>query len=89
MPLTTNSNHKDAGAETRAGTISTPKPCGRLVRQSEDGQLTTEVGVLREGCVTAHRAETGVRVGQTGREADAGPAADARQDAHVLLALEL
>ena len=89
QPSWTASNHKDAGAETRAGTGRWTVSCDRLVRQREDGQLTTEVGVLRQGRVAADGAETGVRIGEAGREADAGPAADAREDADVLLALVL
>ena len=53
------------------------------VRQGEDGQLAAKVGVLGEGCVATHCAEAGVRVGQTGSQADAGPAADEIGRAHV------
>ena len=39
--------------------------------------------------IAADRAETGVRIGETSRKADAGPAADARENGDVLLAVVL
>src|SRR4051794_24918414 len=60
-----------------------------LLRQRERGECTTERGVVAQRRVAADRAETGVGVGQAGREADAGPAADTRQHRNVLPAVVL
>src|SRR3954466_8864555 len=81
-------------AAGNTGSLSKPlssRPgCSRLVsrsvRQREDGQHTTEVGVLAECGMRADGAQTGMRVVQASRQADAGPTADARQHGDVLLA---
>src|SRR4051812_8813345 len=48
----------------------------RSIRQREHRQHAAQVGVLAEGGVGTDGAQPGVRVVQTGRQADPGPAAD-------------
>src|SRR5437773_11313435 len=55
----------------------------------ENGERAAEFGVLRQVLVAAHGAEAVVFLLQARSHADAGPAADARIDADVLLALVL
>src|SRR3954454_1762555 len=58
-----------------------------LLRKREHRQLAAEGGVVVESRVAADRAETGGRIGEACRKADAGPAADAGEHGDVLLAL--
>src|SRR5450755_80976 len=71
-------------ASPRAGTVPT-----RSLRQREYRQVGTECGVVAERWGATDAAKTRGRIGQTGRKADAGPAADAGQHRHILLAAML
>src|SRR6202453_2838559 len=55
-----------------------------IARESEHSERAAESGVVRQRRITADRAQTVLRLGQTGREADARPAANAGQDRHIL-----
>src|ERR1700693_1766098 len=78
---------KIAGA-ARATPAMVRTPSG-LLRQREDRQRTAQFGVIAELLVPAHGTEAvGVLLEPCGH-ADAGPAADARKDPDVLLALVL
>jgi len=46
-------------------------------RERENGQHSAEVGIVRQRGVAADGTESGVRVGEAGRKADARPASDA------------
>src|SRR5262245_17944732 len=59
------------------------------LRQREHGEHATELGELAQLLVPAHGPETVGVLLETRGETDAGPAADAREHADVLLALEL
>src|SRR6267378_5389452 len=54
------------------------------LRQREHREVAAERGVVAQRRVAANSAETRGWIGQTGREADAGPAADPGQYRHVL-----
>src|SRR5436190_12825591 len=60
-----------------------------LLRKREDGQRTAQFGVVAQLLVAAHGAEAVVVLFESRGHADAGPAADSREDPHVLLALVL
>ena len=72
---------------TRAGPAV--QAARQLDGQREDGQRPAERRVVVQRGVATDRAQPGMRVGQSRREPDAGPAADAGQHRHVLLALVL
>src|SRR6516165_7338845 len=57
--------------------------------QREHRELAAERGIVAQRGVTAHCAEAVMRVGETSRKANAGPAADTRQHRDVLLAAML
>src|SRR5678815_1542253 len=59
------------------------------LRQREYRQRAAELGVITQFLVATHGTEAVLVLLETRRHADAGPAADAREDAHVLLALVL
>src|SRR5450755_319773 len=61
----------------------------RLLRQRENREAAAERGIVAERRIATDGAETGSRVGQTGREANAGPATDTGQHCDVLLAAVL
>ena len=58
---------------------------GLFRRQRKDRQRTAEIGVVGKLLVTAHRAEAVSVLFQACRQADSGPAANARIDADELL----
>src|SRR5690349_15715727 len=59
----------------------------RSVRKGEDGQHATKLRVVRQRLVRTHRAEAFLVTLETGRHADAGPAADTGEHCDILLAL--
>src|SRR5690606_30271909 len=65
------------------------RPSGRALRKREHGQHTAELRVAAEILVCADRAEAFGRTLEPRRHADAGPAADAGQNADVLPAVTL
>src|SRR5215475_10495324 len=54
------------------------------LRQSEHRERSAERGIVAQRCVATHGPETFVRLGQTGCEADACPAADAGEHCDIL-----
>src|SRR5439155_18460211 len=62
---------------------------GSSVRQRKDSERSTEFGVLAQLTIATDGAEAVVVLLEARCHADAGPAADARVHAHVLLALVL
>src|ERR1700722_2847073 len=68
-----------------AGPRQSVESVGRsIARQSEHRECAAERSVVRQRRVAADSAETVLRLGQTGRKADARPTADAGQDRHIL-----
>src|SRR5262245_65675546 len=65
------------------------RPTGSGSRQRKHRQLAAERSVVPQASVATDGAEAGSRIRQAGREADPGPAADARKDRNVLLAVIL
>src|ERR1700740_2692710 len=59
------------------------------LRQSEHRERSAERGVVAQRCVATDAAEAIGRIGQTGRETDTGPAADAGQHGNELPAAML
>ena len=59
------------------------------VGQREHSELSAERSVVAQAGIAAHRTQTSGRVGQAGCEADAGPAANTRENADVLFAAVL
>src|SRR5262245_65987971 len=65
------------------------RPTGPGSRQRKHRQLAAERSVVAQASVAADGAQAGGRIRQTRRKADTGPAADARKDRDVLLAVIL
>src|SRR2546423_15582387 len=61
----------------------------QLLGKREDGERAAQFGVIAELVVASDRAQAVLILFQPGRHADARPATDAGEDAHVLLALVL
>src|SRR5262245_65635977 len=65
------------------------RPSRSVSRQRKHRQLAAERSVVAQASVAADGAQAGGRIRETGRQTDTGPAADARKDRDVLLAVIL
>src|SRR3546814_9587499 len=75
---------------TRCALLTGVQTCAlpiSLLRQRKHRQLAAEIGVVREGLISAHRAQALGAFRQARGETDAGPAANAGQDGDVMLAV--
>src|SRR5690349_18438807 len=73
----------------RRGYRAGARECCELIGKREDGQRPAQLGVIPELLVATHRAQAVLILFEPGSHADARPAADPGEDAHVLLALVL